>query len=69
MDENGVGIKPQIYAEIFSSFYSTSPHSSGMGLFVSNSMAYHYLNGNLYLDQEFHDGTEMVISIPNKGLV
>jgi len=65
--DNGVGIEPEIYEEIFSSFYSTSPHNMGMGLFIAESIVYHNLNGKLYLDEAFQNGTKMVICIPNRS--
>lgn len=66
--DNGVGIKPEIYEEIFNSFYSTTPHNLGMGLFIAESIVYHNLKGKLYLDKDYHNGTKMVIRIPNSIL-
>jgi len=63
--DNGDGINPEIYDEIFGSFYSTSPHNLGMGLFIAESIVYHNLKGKLYLDKDYHNGTMMVICIPN----
>jgi len=59
ISDNGVGIPAEKKDQVFEPFFTTDPHKLGMGLFIAESIVHHTLNGKLYLDSDYNDGTKI----------
>jgi signal transduction histidine kinase len=55
LTDTGIGIPPEVIERIFDPFFSTKPHGTGLGLFVSHGIV------------QAHSGVITVRSRPNRG--
>jgi two-component system NtrC family sensor kinase len=64
VSDNGKGIEPQKLESIFSPFYTTKEKGTGLGLYISRSLA-NKLGGTLeYIQDNDNSGANFVLTIP-----
>ncbi len=65
--DNGIGIKPENKAKIFSAFFTTKPSSksgSGIGSYVARRMIVEAHNGDISFESKYGEGTVFTITLP-----
>ncbi len=65
--DNGIGIKPENRAKVFSAFFTTKPSSksgSGIGSYVARRMIVEAHNGDISFESEYGEGTTFTITLP-----
>ncbi len=65
--DNGIGIKPENKAKIFSAFFTTKPSSksgSGIGSYVARRMIVEAHNGDISFESRYGEGTTFTITLP-----
>lgn len=65
--DNGPGFETADKDKIFEPYYTTDPHSMGMGLFLAENVISHTCNGSLSIDFEYKEGARFIISLPKEG--
>ncbi|MGD8626556.1 MAG: PAS domain S-box protein [Anaerolineae bacterium] len=61
--DTGVGIEPQVLAQIFEPFHSTRPDGMGLGLYISHSIVERF-GGHIGVDSTPGEGTTFTIWLP-----
>lgn len=62
--DNGPGINHEDAKRIFEPYFTTDPHSLGMGLFLAENVLSHTFHGTLKADLSCSEGACFVISLP-----
>ena len=65
--DNGIGIKPENKAKIFSAFFTTKPSSksgSGIGSYVARRMIVEAHDGDMSFESRYGEGTTFTITLP-----
>ena len=65
--DNGIGIKKENKAKIFSAFFTTKPSSksgSGIGSYVARRMIVEAHNGEISFESKYGEGTTFTITLP-----
>jgi signal transduction histidine kinase len=65
--DNGIGIKPENKAKIFSAFFTTKPSSksgSGIGSYVARRMVVEAHDGDISFESKYGEGTIFTITLP-----
>ena len=65
--DNGIGIKPENRAKVFSAFFTTKPSSksgSGIDSYVARRMIVEAHNGDISFESEYGEGTTFTITLP-----
>ena len=65
--DNGIGIKKENKAKIFSAFFTTKPSSksgSGIGSYVARRMIVEAHNGDISFESKYGEGTTFTITLP-----
>jgi signal transduction histidine kinase/predicted RNA-binding protein with RPS1 domain len=67
VNDNGPGIHTSLWETIFELGYSTRQDGSGIGLFISKSLAEEKLNGRLFVQESYIlGGTTIALEIPHR---
>jgi C4-dicarboxylate-specific signal transduction histidine kinase len=66
VSDTGVGLPPQQADQIFSAFFTTKPHGTGMGLRISRSIIESH-GGRLYAAASAYRGASFCITLPTKA--
>lgn len=68
--DNSVGIKPELAQEVFKPYFAKNPYNDGepcekmgLGLYIAQQAVKH-AGGTIFLQTEFSEGVNIVISIP-----
>ncbi len=66
VSDNGVGIYKENLDRIFDPFFTTKRGSgrAGLGLNIVYNTVRQSLNGTIYLNDNYHDGTEFIVEVP-----
>lgn len=64
--DNGIGMSPEVQANIFNPFFTTKPvgQGTGMGLPISYQIVTKNHQGELTFTSVFGEGTEFIIQLP-----
>ena len=65
VSDTGVGLPPQQADQIFSAFFTTKPHGTGMGLSISRSIVESH-SGRLWAADNSSGGASFHIVLPTK---
>lgn len=61
--DDGAGIPADVLPRLFTPFYTTKPHGSGLGLFIVQRVV-HALGGSVRVHSEAGAGAELVLELP-----
>ncbi len=68
IDDNGIGIKPEVMDNIMNPFFSTKEEGKGTGLGLSISYGIiKEMNGTIRIESAPMKGTSIIITLPNKS--
>jgi signal transduction histidine kinase len=65
VSDTGVGLPPQQSDQIFSAFFTTKPHGTGMGLRISRSIVESH-GGRLWAAGNSHRGASFYVILPTQ---
>jgi signal transduction histidine kinase len=65
VSDTGIGVPTREAEQIFSAFYSTKPHGTGMGLPISRSIIESH-GGQLWATSDFERGASFHFTLPNE---
>jgi signal transduction histidine kinase len=63
VEDNGVGMSPDLAKAVFQPFFSTRPEGRGLGLFLARAHL-QQLGGSIALESEPGRGTKMSVVLP-----
>src|SRR5437879_13596049 len=66
VSDTGVGLPPQKADQVFSAFFTTKPHGTGMGLRISRSIIESH-GGRLWAENNSPRGATFHFTLPNKA--
>jgi signal transduction histidine kinase len=67
IEDNGPGIHTSLWETVFELGYSTRQDGSGIGLYISRSLAEEKLDGSLFIQESYIlGGTTMALEIPHR---